>query len=209
MDERFSRILSESKKLFLKYGIRNISMDDICRELGISKKTLYQYVENKADLIQKGLQKLLESSEARMKEGENKGQNAIEQLLEQSRCAFTSMKDFNPSSIFELQKYYPEIYREFLSENKKLIYSSMIRNISKGIEEGLYRSDLDTNLIATLYLQQLEVLNNPDTFQSGEFRMDEMFRAIFDSHIRAIANARGLRFYENKIGQVLPENPQN
>ena len=199
MDEKFDRIIHESAELFSRYGIRNLSMDDICREIGISKKTLYQYVENKADLVRAILdnmmnfQTLKDRWEAIMK------LNAIDQLLESSRMVCDNMKRLPSLVTFELKKYYPAIFNEFYQKKKEKIYDAVVANIRKGIEEDIYRSDLDVETVARLYIQKLENIHNPEFLESTGSTPDAVFKVMFDNHIRGIANPKGIKYYEKQL----------
>lgn len=204
MDEKFERIISESAGLFARYGIRNLSMDDICRELGISKKTLYQYVENKADLIRAVLSNVMNDQSGQERWEAMDRLNAIDQLLESSRMICSGMKKFTASATFELKKYYPGIFSEYYQKKKDFIYDAILKNIRKGIDEGLYRSDLDVELVARLYVQKLENIHNPEFLESAALSPDAVFKVMFDNHIRGISNNKGLEYYEKQIS-----NPHN
>lgn len=201
MDEKLEKILRESARLFIKYGIRSLSMDDICRELGMSKKTLYQYVESKSDLIAHILQHNLDEHTKNVQpfiEGEY---NAIDVLLAVSRKVCLEMHNFNPSTIFDLQKYYPEIYKNYHDAKMIAIINDIRANINKGIAEGLYRDYMDVDLVAHLYVQKLEDVHDPAFLASMSTDLAtyaKVFHVMFDNHIRGICNATGLAYYEKQ-----------
>ena len=202
MDEKLKMILKESSHLFIKYGIHSLSMDDLCREMGISKKTLYQYVENKTDLISQTLDFIVQDAVWAVEEANNSGFNAIDQLLSVSRKVCSEMQHFNPSITFDMQKYYPEIYRKFNQSKKEIIFSQVVENMKKGIAEGLYRNDLPIELVARLYAQKLEHINDLEFLQSEDFSFSNLFQVMFDNHIRGISNAQGLEYYEKQLAIV-------
>jgi len=199
MNDKHVTILRESSRLFVKYGIRSMSMDDLCRELGISKKTLYQYVGNKADLISQTLEYVVSQATETLKEAEQSGCNAVDQLLAVSRKISGDMHNLNPSLTFDLQKYYPEIYRKFTLRKKEIIFKEVMGNMQRGIQEGLYREDLPAELVARLYVHKLEYINDPEFLQSEEYSFPNMFQVMFDNHIRGICNPAGLKYYESKL----------
>jgi TetR/AcrR family transcriptional regulator, cholesterol catabolism regulator len=199
MDEKLKAILKECSHLFIKYGIRSLSMDDLCREMGISKKTLYQYVENKVDLITKTLDFVVQDAVWAVEESNKLGENAIDQLLNVSRKVCIEMQHFNPSITFDMQKYYPEIYRKFNHSKKEIIYNQIVENMRRGIDEGFYRNDLPVELVARLYVQKLEHINDPEFLQSEDFSFSNMFQVMFDNHIRGISNPKGLEYYEKQL----------
>lgn len=195
MDEKFESILRKSALIFMKYGIRSISMDDICRELSISKKTLYQYVENKNDLVEKILDYVL--IESHRSECKKEG-NAIDQLLEASRHVFETLRNFNPAVTFDLQKFYPEQYRKMQQKHHEIVYQDTVENLLSGIREGLYRENLEVELEAHLYATKLEKLTSIEFMTTQEFSFEKIFDVMFEGHIRAIANQKGLEYYESK-----------
>ncbi|MBK7213915.1 MAG: TetR/AcrR family transcriptional regulator [Bacteroidales bacterium] len=199
MDDKLKMILRESSHLFIKYGLRSLSMDDLCREMGISKKTMYQYVENKTDLIERTLDFVVQDAVFAVNTATEEGCNAIDQLLRVSRKVCTEMQHFNPSITFDLQKYYPEIFRKFNHSKKEIIFNQIVENMRRGIAEGLYRDDLPVELVARLYVQKLEYINDPDFLQSEDFSFTNLFQVMFDNHIRGISNPQGLEYYEKQL----------
>jgi AcrR family transcriptional regulator len=202
MDEKLTMILRESSYLFIKYGLRSLSMDDLCREMGISKKTMYQYVENKTDLISRTLDFVVKEAVSAVQAANEEGCNAIDQLLRVSKKVCTEMKHFNPSMTFDLQKYYPEVYRKFNHDKKEIIFQQIVSNMQQGISEGLYRDDLPIELVARLYVQKLEYINDPEFLMSDDFSFSNMFEVMFDNHIRGISNPLGLEYYEKQINLI-------
>lgn len=206
MDEKLDLILSESLRLFMKYGIRSISMDDIAKELGISKKTIYQYVANKTELVEKVLAYMAEQEKIVCMDGDRSKMNAIDILLAVSRNVSRQLKEFNPINAFELQKYYPVIFREFVIRKRDHVFMQIKQNFEQGIAEGLYRDDLNIELVARLYIQKLEDVHNREFLESVNFGFEKVFEVMFDNHIRGIANAEGLAYYENQIKMINNNN---
>lgn len=198
MELKTRNIADRARGVFLKYGIRSVSMDDICRELGMSKKTLYQYFGNKSDLVSRMLQQSFEDFEAHISAILMEEQNAIDDLLEMSRVIDEHMKEVSLAISFDLQKYYPEIHREYLGKKRDFASGYIRENIEKGIKEGYYRSDLNMDLIAKLYIQKIEDLHDPNYYKLDEKSFAEVFHVMFESHIRGIANENGIRYYEER-----------
>jgi TetR/AcrR family transcriptional regulator, cholesterol catabolism regulator len=198
MDEKVDRILSESLRLFKKNGIRSVCMDDVSKELGMSKKTIYLYFANKSELVEKVLDYMLEKERTVCIEGDQAKMNAIDFLLAVSQNVSKQMKDLNPINSFELQKYYPVIFREFVNKKRDHVFEKVKQNFTQGIAEGIYRNDLDIDLVARLYIQKLIDVHNPEFLESVNFGFEKVFQVMFDNHIRGIANAEGLAYYEKQ-----------
>lgn len=199
MDQRFAEILAESKRIFMTYGIRSVSMDDICRELGISKKTLYQYVSNKAELIEQALMFEHEQVKKEFVKIIIEHTNAIDQLLMVSLFISKKLSELNPSFTNDLKKYFPASSRENMAERQKSIAIRIKKNIELGIEQKLYRTDLNTELVSQLYVQKIEGIMNPDNFMASNFSFSDIFKVMFENHVRGIANKAGIKYYEEKI----------
>lgn len=173
-------------------------MDEIASQLGMSKKTLYQYVENKSDLVAKVLDFYLEGSNACMDEI-NGNLNAIDLLMQVSRSVSREISASNPVMLFDLQKYYPALHHNFVQKKKEHVYMKILDNMLKGISEGIYRPEIDTELIAKLYVEKLFALHDPEFLEAMDFTSEKIFKVMFENHIRGIANARGLAYFENML----------
>lgn len=197
-DEKFLDLLIKVKELFLEFGLRSLSMDDISRKLAISKKTLYQYVSSKEDLVEK----IFELSQFEAEQFYNlpcpEGMNAIDVLLEASKFVSREMKRFNPVITFDLMKYYPATFNKFLDLKRELIYSKIKENILQGISEGIYRTNLNADLIARLYVNNLVSMHQADFLARNNVSFTMVFEVMFENHIRAIANREGLDYFESK-----------
>lgn len=195
MDEKLVTILEGSIKLFKQYGLRSISMDEIARSIGMSKKTLYQFVDNKDDLITQSLDYLIEKTTIEKIEKE-KNLNAIDVLLEISRIVRSEVIEMNPVVKFDLFKYYPSIYHRAVMKKKEMIFSDIIENFNKGMQQGLYRTDVDIEMTAKLYIQNLLEIHDPEFMNAS---LSRIFVVMFDTLIRSIVNENGLKYYEQKI----------
>ncbi|MCF8302924.1 MAG: TetR/AcrR family transcriptional regulator [Bacteroidales bacterium] len=195
-------ILEGARELFRNYGLRSVSMDDICRYVGISKKTLYRFVENKAALIDKMIDLDMEEMGTIINEHKAGQQNAIDELLEQSKFVHQHINNIKPAFLYDLQKYYPHIHQRFMREKRKWIINHVIKNLRQGIEEGLYRTDLNLELVALLYSQKLEDMQNPEFINSGDFTFEKIFEVMFDNHIRGISNQDGIAYYEQQKSKL-------
>ena len=156
MNEDFKNILSKVRELYTKYGIKSITMDDVAKELGISKKTLYQHVTDKEDLVGKFIDNEIELRQKQICECFKAGYNAIEELFEISFFMNKLMREQNPATEHDLKKYYPEQYQKIVKVRREGMFSYILLNLKKGKKEGLYRDDMDDEVIAKLYLSRSE-----------------------------------------------------
>ncbi len=199
MNEELKSILLKVRELYMRYGIKSITMDDVASNLGISKKTLYKYVCDKEDLVAKTIDLEVEMQKDNMncKQGENF--NAIEQLLFVSKVINHKLKQMNPSTEYDLRKYYPTQYHKLVTTRREQMYSNVVANIVKGKAEGLFRQDLNEDIIAKLQVSRVEDMMDNEVFSITEFTSNKFFQEIFIYHIRGIANENGIAFLENKL----------
>ncbi len=199
MIEDFKSILSKVRELYMKYGIKSITMDDVARELGISKKTLYQFVTDKDELVGKFIDNEVEIRQEQICRCFGTGLNAIEELLEISAFMNRMMKDQNPATEHDLKKYYPHHFHRIVTIRRERMYDYIILNLKKGKEEGLYRSDLDEEVIAKLYLSRAENIHNNELFTVEEYTSSRLFTELLTYHIRGISTEKGISELERKL----------
>ncbi|MBN3035517.1 MAG: TetR/AcrR family transcriptional regulator [Bacteroidales bacterium] len=197
-DKRFTVIVREAYTAFTELGIRRVTMDVICQRLGISKKTLYRYVDNKADLLRKVFGFVRRQVEERMEELRKMPGNAIDILLEMSKIASRQHEGISPLVTEELKSLYPEIFTGYLRSKRELIVAYIEDNIRQGIKEGLFRHDLNIGIVANLYFRKVEDLHEPGMKDRMSFKHDLVFRVMFENHIRGISNQRGIEYFEKK-----------
>jgi len=194
-DKKYDSLIEGCYKVFTEHGIRNISMDDLSRTLGISKKTLYQFVQNKADLLKKISLYIQETIKTRMEELGKMDLNAIDVLLEMSKIASAKHFQINSMITYEFRKYYPQVFNEYLCIKKDLLIENIKKNLDQGIKEGLYRQDLNKDIVAHLYFKKIEDFHNPELTDLQNFSYNNVFEVMFENHIRGIANQKGIEYF--------------
>lgn len=184
----------------MNYGVKSTTMDDLAKAMGVSKKTLYLYVENKADLVSQTMtQHLVQEKEATQKLREE-AKNAIDEMYLIGRYVTQHLQGINPTVINDLQRYYPEAWA-ILDEYKKGHLSKMVTtNIERGIKEGLYRDDLNPEIIAKIYSSKAECVVDHQLFPFSRYAVIDVYREFLNHHIRGIASAKGAKYLEaNKM----------
>ena len=202
MNSDLNNILVKVRELYMKYGIKSITMDDVARELGISKKTLYQFITDKDDLVGKIIDYEIEVRQEQIFKCFNVGFNAIEELFEISIFMNKMMREQNPATEHDLRKYYPQHYQKTLNTRREKMYSYLLLNLKKGKKEALYRDDLDDEVIAKLYLSRSENIHFNELFTVEEFTSLKLFIELISYHIRGIATEKGIIVLEEKLTKL-------
>lgn len=171
-------------------------MDDVSKELGISKKTLYQYVENKKDLISKVLVQAIDAEKEVMELVKAQSANAIDEMLLISKYVTQKLRELHPGAMFDLQKYYREAWQKMEAYHQDYISEKIKENIDRGQKEGLYRTDVDSDIIAKLYVNKTMVMVDESIFPLAEYNRENLFREYIFYHLRGIASSKGLKLLE-------------
>jgi AcrR family transcriptional regulator len=193
-------IIQKIADIYFRYGIKSVTMDDLARELGVSKKTLYLHFEDKKDVVKKVIHHLIHIQKCGISDMLNKpGANAIDKLMMMTIFFAEHLKNSNASLTYDLQKYYPDVWDEVLEFKREEIFRHIIDNIETGIKEGLYRDDLNYEIIARAYVSRMEMYQTDLWQPLDKYSLTEVFRTLFIYHIRGISNTKGIKYLEENI----------
>lgn len=176
----------------MRYGIRSVSMDDIARELGVSKKTLYQQIENKSDLIKRIFNNKCEEEMYEISQMRETATDAIDEQVKVVRFMIGRLRIISPASRYDLQKYYKDIHRDVEDFHREFFRQFIQDNLERGKEEGLYRANVDAVVIAKLFVSMAINLGHNEYFSVHEFSLEELVRQLFHYHINGVASDAGL-----------------
>lgn len=205
MEDKKLHILKNVGKLYLKFGIRSVTMDDVANEFGISKKTLYQYFTDKEDLVGQVIDYYLENPIFNLDEPGSG--NAIDRLFALRSHVSRLLKHFNNNLEFELKKLYPLLYKKVYEFKRKRIYNDTLKNIQDGINDGVFRPDLDLEIIAKLQVGRMLYTLNPenDIFTEREIASIELFDKVIGYHMHAICTEKGIKYYKKQLNIIQNE----
>ena len=199
MNPKAQYILEQVGKLYHRYGIKSVTMDDVARQLGISKKTIYEFYTDKEDLLMKVLLYEHEHNCGFLKSIEVKNFNAIEELFEVYKMINAVLMEFNPSMEYDIRKYYPGLFVKIREIKRKRMYDSVYNNLNKGKKEGLYRKELNSKIISKLHVFRTESLIDNDMFTLEELTSLKVFHEIFIYHLQGILSHKGRTFFESNF----------
>lgn len=187
-----TKILSKSQDLFLQYGVKRITMEEISKELGISKKTLYQYVENKADLINQVIANYIQKEQAEFKAIQAAAKDAIDEMLKIGQFVNQTLQQINPAAIYDLQKYYHDSWELIQALELEFTLNIIKENIKTGIQQGLYRQGLDVDIIAKFYVGKADVILDRTLFPLKDYTRSDLHRSLMEYHLYGIASVKGI-----------------
>lgn len=160
--ETSERVHAKAHELFMQYGLRSVSMDDIANNLGISKKTIYLYYADKDALVNDVVDTVITDNEATCDQGRKKAVNAIQEVFIAMDKVVEMFKTMNPSVLFDMQKYYPKAFQKFLKHKNDYLYNAIKENISRGIKEELYRPDVKLEILSRYRVEGILIPFNPE-----------------------------------------------
>ena len=197
--DQFNRIIESALNLFMREGVKTVNMDDISSFMGISKKTLYQYANNKADLVEKAFRLYQSRILGMISNIQEKNENAIDELFEIDEKLCLMLKNRPPRLINNLKKYYPNVW-EILDEiKKKHLFTCITENMDRGKEQGLYRNEVNSNIIAKLMMNTVDALVDDATFPLTQYDFKSLLKENRIYHIRGIATDKGIKYLEQKL----------
>ena len=195
------KILKKAADLFLNLGVKSVTMDEIARELGISKKTLYAYSENKTQLIEATSIHVFEGIANGIREIKKEQKNPIEELFSIRNFILLSLREDRSSPEFQLKKYYPQIFSRLRAKQKTLVEWSLVENIRRGISEGVYRKEIREDFIGRIYFIGMTGIKDEVIFPKEMFGAEELTELFLEYHLRAIVTKKGLDILETFIKQ--------
>lgn len=193
------RIIEEALKQFLTYGIRNVTMDGIAANIGISKRTVYEVFKDKKELIYICLKQLKKNHEEKNHEIISSSRNVIETIFAFMREGIKAMTCINPVFFMDMKKFYSSAWNALSEENEKNVLSLSKKLLMKGIEEGLFRSDINIPIVAKLFHEQMKLLADEKVFPRDEFNYADLFQSLTINFMRGISTQKGIKIIESNI----------
>jgi len=178
----------------MRYGIKSVTMMDIARELGMSKKTLYAHYSDKASLVHEGMLLHLEEDKMQFDSLRKKYPNAIEYFFKFCKFLNDHIRSMNPSTAMDLKKYYGKTWKLFEDYKLKYIYQSITQNLEDGISQGLYRNDMDVDIVAKLYIAKVDVIMDQDLFPINKYTMSQIHKEYVMYHFNGIVSDKGRKY---------------
>ena len=189
-------IIERCAGLFIRYGVKNLTMDDIAKELAVSKKTLYLFVANKADLVHQVMQGHIKKEIKYFQEVKKSAKNAVEENLLMIAFMSEELQEFNTSVFFDLQKYYPSSYALLNEHREKVVLRHILNNLKEGMKQGWYRADMNSDIVARIYVHALDILIDQKLFPSMRYPFFTLYQEYVRYHLRGILTEKGIKQLE-------------
>ncbi len=187
------RIFQQAHLLFMQYGLKSVSMDDIANKMGISKKTIYQYYADKEALVAEVVKQITSENQFQCDNDIINSENAIHEIIlamEQMSKLFETM---NPSILFDLHKYYPQAFKLFLAHKNDYVFGKIKQNINRGINEGLYRDDLNIEIVSRYRVESIVIAFNPEFQSSVKSSLVSIAQELSTFFLYGVVNEKGYK----------------
>lgn len=192
--EILERIRIKAGELFLRYGIRTVTMDEIANQLGVSKKTIYQYYADKDSLVDAVMEDEIQRSRSECMACAGEAVNAIDEIFSILDNLEQHFANINPSVFYDLERFHHRAFKKFQVHKEEFICKMFVSNMEKGIAQGLYRPDINVEILARYRMAGIMLMYNQDVFPAAKFPFIELQREIVEHFLFGLSSENGYQF---------------
>ncbi len=197
--EKSCVIVSGALELFMKFGVKSMTMQDVSSKLGMSKKTLYQFVKDKKDLVKKGMCLCIEEEQSFLSKVTKESENAIDELIGFTLFVNSRLRDMHVSVIYDIKKYHPESWKMMDDHKQMFVKKAILENTKRGIKEGIYRKNLNPEIITSLYMVMVESFFQVNDHFGKDVKLEELHLEMIRYHVRGVANDKGIALLKETL----------
>ena len=190
------KIINKATEMFLKLGFKSVTMDDIACEMCISKKTIYKFFTNKEVLIEEGNNVFHEKINKGINDIMAKSDNAIQENFNIRNMFVEMFKIADKSPLYQLKKHYPAIYQKVMTQETEICTECFRQNILKGINQGLYRKDIEVESYVKFYYTLIFNINETTILERDASKLE--YQAL-EYHTRAMSTPKGIIELEKQL----------
>ncbi len=186
-----NKIIHHAAELHLTFGIKNVTMDQLAKELGISKKTIYQYFNSKNDLVRHTVDYIFDQIQTKIDQICLMKLNPYEEIISVKNVVKSMLSKSNVLPQYQLKKYYPDIAKDLEERKFKSIMECLDHNLKKGIKSGYYKGNLDKEFVKRMYYLNTININNPELFPPEEFDRQKTTDTFLHMFLSGISTKKG------------------
>jgi len=185
------RISAKAEELFMQFGIRSVSMDDIAHSLGMSKKTLYQYYTDKDELVYAMIESHIRDMQQDCESCREQAHGAIHEIFITMEQILDELSNMNPMVLYDLEKFHHKAFQHFKEHKDKYLVKIVRNNIEWGITEGLYRSEVNVDVMSKYRMESMMIPFNVAVFPPGKYNLATISEMIIENFIYGLATIKG------------------
>ena len=200
--EMRDRIKQKTDELFRSYGIKSVTMDEIATRLGVSKKTIYHSFADKDQLVDEVVGDLLIYNQNCCNKDRAKATDAIHEVFLAMEMVQQMFENMNPVILYDIERNHPATFQKFLQHKNKFLLQVIKENIERGKKEELYRSDINTEVIARVRLETMMLPFNQEIFPKNKFNLVDLEQQLIEHFLFGVATMKGhkliLKYQQSK-----------
>ena len=180
----------------MRYGIRSITMDEIATQLGISKKTIYQFFTDKDDMVSAVIEQEIAKNEMECIDFRDKSENAVHQIFLALESLEEMLKYMNPLMLYDLEKHHPRSFKKLKEYKYQFLYRMIAENLQAGIADELYRPEMNVDIVAKGRIESSFLVFNVDIFPHNKYRVSELSYELAMLFLHGIVTVKGKKLIE-------------
>lgn len=184
-------ILKEADRLFCRHGIKSITMDDVAAGLGMSKKTIYQYFNDKNELVSTLISQKVRENIRLLDQSAIRAENPIDEIFRAVQLVKELFLNINSTFFYDLQKYHPEAWKIFQQFRNEYLFQRIGKNLEDGIACGYYRDNIDVDILTRLRIEQIDLVFNPEAFPPATYHLTQVMESVTEHFVYGIATVKG------------------
>jgi len=184
-------IVAEADRLFCRHGIKSITMDDVAAELGMSKKTIYQYFDDKNELVSTFIRQKVSANICMLDQSVARAENPIDEIFRAVKLVKELFLNINPTLFYDLQKFHPQAWKIFQQFRNEYLYQCIGKNLETGIACGLYRKNIDLDILIRLRIEQIDMVFNQEAYPPATYHPAQVMESITEHFVYGIATLKG------------------
>jgi len=194
--ETRDKILSKAHELYFRYGIRSVTMDEIAGQCGVSKKTIYQFFEDKDSLVTAVIEDVISKNEDLCVSDISKSLNPIHEIFLALDMMETLFSTMNSTIFFDLQKYHSKAFKILEEHKKKFIFNTIKTNLESGVKLGLYREEIRVEIIAIMRLEMCFLPFDPEIYSKTKYSFYEVQQELIEHFLYGVASPKGQKLIQ-------------
>ncbi|MEO7307497.1 MAG: TetR/AcrR family transcriptional regulator [Ferruginibacter sp.] len=208
--ETKQRIQKAAHDLIMQYSIRSVSMDDIAANLGMSKKTIYQYFKDKDELVEAVVDEILETNQCQCNADRDIADNAVHEIFLVMDMMAEMFKSMNPSILYDMQKYHPSAFTKFKKHKNEFLYNVCTQNLQRGVKEELYRPEIAVDILCRYRVETMFIPFHPEFQQSLKHSLAKIEEEIIIHFLFGLVSQKGykliIKYREQKANHETKNN---
>lgn len=195
-------ILESAKGLFMQYGLKSITMDDIASKAGVSKKTIYLFFTDKSSIVKSAVESHFAEYQLMIKESIAKSTNALEAIFSMSHCMKSQMENSNPTVLYDLKRYFPKAFKEFLRYKDGFMRGEFVDILQSGVDSGYFRKEIDIEVLVISRIEQVQAGFKNEVFPRTKYDFRHVQSQLFDHFVHGLLTDKGRIIYNQYLNEA-------